>query len=82
MGAVRLGEEVQVYERRPGAAGAPLPGHRRREPEKTVLHRVVRAHLATLLEEARARSAWGTGLPAFVVRELEKYLACGILAHG
>ncbi len=43
-----------TYERYPGAASAPLPPtYRRREPEKSVLHAVVREHLETLLDQAR-----------------------------
>jgi hypothetical protein len=30
-----------LYERTSGAAGQPLPGYRRREPERTVLHELV-----------------------------------------
>jgi hypothetical protein len=82
MGALRLGEEVASYERWPGAARAPLPGYRRREPEKTVLHRLVRSELDTLVREARERSEHGAGLPRFVVRELEAYLGCGVLGNG
>jgi carbon-monoxide dehydrogenase large subunit len=42
---------------------------RRREPERGVLHRVLREHLATFL------SVTGDRLPRFVVRELQRYLA-------
>ncbi len=72
-----------AYERFAGAARGPLTGKwRRREPERTVLHATVRAHLRTFLEEARARTDEGAGLPWFVEGEFERYLACGILAHG
>ena len=47
-----------------------------------MLHRVVREHLATFLEEARANSAHGYGLPGFVEREFREYLGCGVLARG
>jgi hypothetical protein len=74
---------VQAYERRSGAARAPLPSfYRRREPEATVLHAAVREHLATFLVEAEERSPTGLGLPRFVREEFERYLRCGILAHG
>jgi hypothetical protein len=53
-----------------------------REPEHTLLHATVRAHLRTFLEEARARTSDGAGLPRFVEAEFERYLACGILAYG
>ena len=72
-----------AYEREEGAASSPLPrSYRRREPEKTVLHRVVRDNMATLLDEARERSLDGNGYPPFVERELERYLGCGILSRG
>jgi len=77
------GEPASAYERFAGAARRPLTGKwRRREPERTVLHATVRAHLRTFLEEARARTDEGAGLPRFVEAEFERYLACGILAHG
>jgi hypothetical protein len=72
-----------TYEVRPGAAAAPLrAGYRRREPEKTALHRLVRENLATFLSEAMERSADGHGLPRYVEKEFEKYLACGDLRLG
>jgi len=72
-----------VYELDPGAASRPLPeDYRRREPEKTALHAVVRANLETLLEEARGRSEGGYGYPGFVEKEFRRYLDCGLLAHG
>jgi hypothetical protein len=71
------------FELSPGAAERPLPaGYRRREPEKTALHAVVRENLETLLEEARERSEGGYGYPGFVEKEFRRYLDCGLLAHG
>ena len=71
------------YERRRGAAAAPLPkDYRRHEPEATLLYQLVQAHLATLLADARANSDDDCGLPWFVEREFRDYLRCGILAHG
>lgn len=71
------------FERHPGAAGAPLsPPYVRRQPERTVLYQVVKDHLATFLADARDRSEHGMGLPRFVAREFEQYLACGLLCHG
>ena len=55
--------------------------YRRREPERTLLHATVRAHLKTFLAEMEQRGD-GAGLPGFVISEFERYLACGILAHG
>src|SRR5438876_7655614 len=57
------------------------PGYRRREPERTLLHVIVRTHLKTFLAEMEQRRD-GAGLPGFVVSEFERYLACGILANG
>ena len=42
----------------------------------------MREHLATFLVEAEERSPTGLGLPRFVREEFERYLHCGILAHG
>src|SRR5216684_4843608 len=56
-------------------------GYRRREPERTLLHTTVRAHLKTFLAKMEQRGD-GAGLPGFVISEFERYLACGILAHG
>jgi len=75
-------EAPEVWERHAGDAGAPLARYRRREPEKTLLHEVVRAELETFLADARERSDQGRGLPAFVERELRAYLDCGILARA
>ena len=73
---------VETWERRHGAACAPLAGYRRREPEQTLLHSVVRERLEPFLAAARDRSASGRGLPAHVERDLRAYLDCGVLAHG
>jgi hypothetical protein len=71
------------YERHAGAASAPLAaGYRRREPEKTVLHAIVRDHLETFLQEARECDGEGDGYPNFIEREFRRYLACGLLARG
>ena len=72
-----------AFERTPGAASRPARGlYRRRAPETTALHEVVRGHLDTLLEEARRRSDEGHGYPAFVQREFARYLDCGQLPRG
>ena len=65
--------------RSPGCAG--WHTYVRRQPEGTVLHRVVREHLETFLAEARLRGG-GEGLPRFVERELREFLTCGVMAHG
>ena len=53
--------------------------YQRRQPEKTVLYEVIRRHYTTFKATVDATDRT---LPAFVEREFEKYLACGILAHG
>ncbi len=73
---------AQTWERHAGAACAPFGGYRRREPEKTLLHEVVRDRLEAFLAAARGRSATGRGLPTFVERDFRAYLDCGILARG
>jgi hypothetical protein len=52
-----------------------------RTAEESVLHALVRDHLATFLAETAARSD-GAGLPAFVVKEFRRFLGCGVLARG
>ncbi len=69
------------YEHHPGAASAPLPSsYRRHEPEKTILHQVVREHLETLLAQGRARD--GEGYPRWVERQFRDYLDCALLSQG
>ena len=73
---------AQAYGRHPGAARGPLPSsYRRREPERSILYETVRTHWNTLLAEVAQRTDGGN-LPGFVVAEFERYLSCGILAHG
>jgi hypothetical protein len=74
---------VIVYEREAGAASTPPPAsYRRREPERSVLHRVVRETLETLLQEARLADPEGAGFPLFVEKEFERFLGCGLLSRG
>jgi hypothetical protein len=55
--------------------------YQRRQPEQTVLYRTIAAHLPTFLARTGGEDGTG-GWPAFVRREFEGYLKCGILAHG
>lgn len=73
---------VETWERRHGAALAPLARYRRREPERTLLHEVVRDRLEPFLAAAREWSPSGRGLPAHVERDLRAYLDCGLLCRG
>lgn len=56
--------------------------YRRRRPERTVLHRLVRTHLETYLARAEAADPIGGGVPAHVEAQFRAYLRCGVLAHG
>lgn len=56
-----------------------LGGYRRREPEHSVLHQVLRSELETFLARQHDR---GRPVPRFVERELRGLLECGVLAHG
>jgi len=73
-----------AFECRPGAAARrPAPAqYRRREPEKTPLHQVVRENLESLLADARQRNDSGSGYPAFVEKEFRHFVNCGLLAGG
>jgi len=52
-----------------------------RKPEQSVLYQIVREHLETFLARAADNSDNG-GFPAFVVKELRRFLGCQILANG
>jgi len=72
-----------VYEHRPGAATARLPGgYRPRRPAITAFHRAIADHLETMLQHARERSPHGFGLPRHVERGFRRYLDCGIIERG
>src|SRR6266567_2435482 len=51
------------------------------DPSRTVLYTVIADHLETFLASLDADPE-ATGLPAYVEREFDAYLRCGILAHG
>src|SRR5438132_7018497 len=52
-----------------------------RDPSCTVLYHVIADHLETFLASLDADPD-APGLPAYVQREFDAYLQCGILAHG
>lgn len=56
-----------------------LPCYTPRDPEQGPLHQLLREHLATFLAR---RAEQGAFLPRHVTRELEGYVACGVLAYG
>ncbi len=53
--------------------------YRRRRPENTTLHRIVREHLETYLALAEEVDPMGDGVPTHVENEFRSYLKCGIL---
>lgn len=55
--------------------------YQHREPEKTLLHRIVRENLAPFLVEAQERYPSGE-LPSCIRAEFERYLRCGLLCRG
>jgi hypothetical protein len=59
----------------------PRATYERRQPEQTVLYRTIAAHLPAFLAGTAGEDGTG-GWPAFVRREFEAYLKCGILDHG
>ena len=64
------------------SAGTHAQPYRRRRPETTTLHRIVREHLETYLALANESDPMGDGVPDHVEKEFRSYLTCGILAHG
>ena len=61
-----------------GATRPSIHAYRPRAAEHTVLHRIVRAHLATFLQAAESAG----GVPTFVEREFRQFLGCGEWARG
>jgi hypothetical protein len=55
--------------------------HVPRAPTAGVLYGVVRSHLTAFVAAIEARTD-GIGLPPFVLAEFQKFLRCGVLAHG
>ena len=64
------------------AAAANTPDYRRREPETTLLYRLVAAEVGGLREALIAASPHGTGLPSHVDKDLDGFLSCGLLHRG
>ena len=54
--------------------------YQRHEPEKTTLYKLIQSNWLTFQEQVE--QDLGYPLPDFVIKEFEKYLRCGILAHG
>jgi hypothetical protein len=66
--------------RHEGPASARGFAYQRRAPETSLLYETVRANLKTVLAELDGDA--GAGFPRFVIRDFERYLRCGVLAHG
>ena len=56
-------------------------GYPLRRPERGLVHRVLTEHLETFLDR-HTRDPDRPGLPAFIRRELRRYLACGLFSSG
>ena len=52
--------------------------YQRRAGEESVLHQAVRDGLSARIEDSEAKG----GLPGFLLGEVRRFLACGVLAHG
>ena len=75
--------EPCVYEAYRGAAASPLPRtYRQRQPQNTVLHRIVRENLETFLAEGVERSTSGEGYPWYIEKEFRDLLSCGDMSRG
>jgi len=55
--------------------------YKRRNPETTVMYRVLQEHLETFLARLEGGGG-GASWPGFVERELRAFMDCGILARG
>ncbi len=63
----------------PVPAWDPVAEYERHQPEKTLLHEVVREQLEGFLANSFYRDQ---AAPRFVEHELRSFLRCGVLAHG
>jgi hypothetical protein len=68
--------------RDPGSAGTAPGVYQRRRPERTVSYQAVQEHLETWLADQREADPQRDPIPAYVERDLRRYLECGILAYG
>ena len=55
--------------------------YRRRQPEKSILYRIVAEHAETVFAEAEASSERG-GYPQYVKDEVAAFMRCGLLPFG
>ena len=66
----------------PGGATLPSGSYRRREPEATLLYRLVAEELDGVEHDLAAASPYGRGLPRPVAKELRALLDDGRLERG
>jgi hypothetical protein len=71
-----------VARRRPRATIVRSGSYHRRDPEATLLYRLVAEELDGLDHDLAAASPYGRGLPRHVAKELRAYLDCGQLRRG
>ena len=64
---------------RDASSGVGTPLYVRHRPEHTLLYQLVQEHYPAFKVHLAVQ---GKGLPAYVEREFEDYLACGRLEHG
>jgi hypothetical protein len=62
------------------AASKSTAAYKRREPETTALHKIVRDNLDPFLRFTREH--YSKPLPGYVERELRRYVKCGLLSAG
>ena len=65
-----------------GPAGTAPGIYQQRRPERTAPYQAVQEHLETWLADQREADPEGDPIPAYVERDLRRYLECGILAYG
>ena len=53
--------------------------YEQRQPEASLMHKILREHLSTFVEEMQNE---GRSLPKYITKSFENYLKCGIPAHG
>ncbi len=56
--------------------------YQRRRPERTTAYQTVQKHLETWLALSREADPDNDPIPAYVERDLRKFLDCGILSRG
>jgi hypothetical protein len=55
--------------------------YKSRKPEDSLLRKVIRGNIASFLQDIISK-ADGSGLPSFVIKELQKFIDCGVIRKG